>query len=363
MSNLKITQQDIADALNISRTTVSKVFNGKPVPEKVRDTVLKKALEMGYLDTQSGMPEMETEQNTTVQKCFQGFLLLICFQQATPPQASAPESNMSGGWQKLIKGMEAACGEYGYHLIVSILSDTDGNIGMLLEHYTMGNVDGIILTGDYEKINAFLQVNKRNLPVVLADVCDVKTFDCSNLDVVAFDILGSMRRLVRHLAARGCKRLAYVGRPGSKLSMNERRMGFLHGCMENGQESDMSFLDLEASDESIGDQLKKMIEPMEELPGAFVCECDEIAIELLKVLDTLGYRVPDDAYVTGFDCGDEAQALERGVTTTLLSREDLGFTAVEQLVARILKPQSPNLMIRQRVKIALQRTTSDSCLS
>jgi PAS domain S-box-containing protein len=50
MTNLKITQQDIADALSISRTTVSKVFRQKPVSAKVKETILSKACELGYID-------------------------------------------------------------------------------------------------------------------------------------------------------------------------------------------------------------------------------------------------------------------------------------------------------------------------
>lgn len=49
MANPKITQQEIADALNISRTTVSKVFREIPVSPKIKETVLKKAIELGYI--------------------------------------------------------------------------------------------------------------------------------------------------------------------------------------------------------------------------------------------------------------------------------------------------------------------------
>ena len=50
MRHLKITQQEIADALKISRTTVSKVFRDKPVSPKIKETVLKKAVELGYIE-------------------------------------------------------------------------------------------------------------------------------------------------------------------------------------------------------------------------------------------------------------------------------------------------------------------------
>src|SRR5690554_5309243 len=40
--------QKIADELGLSRNTVSKVINNKPVPKNTRDRVIKKAIELGY---------------------------------------------------------------------------------------------------------------------------------------------------------------------------------------------------------------------------------------------------------------------------------------------------------------------------
>ena len=40
--------QKIADELGLSRNTVSKVINNKPVPENTKDRVIQKAIELGY---------------------------------------------------------------------------------------------------------------------------------------------------------------------------------------------------------------------------------------------------------------------------------------------------------------------------
>ncbi len=61
MANLKVTQQEIAEALKISRTTVSKVFRNIPVSPKVRDTILNKALELGYIDSLDSYSDSEPE--------------------------------------------------------------------------------------------------------------------------------------------------------------------------------------------------------------------------------------------------------------------------------------------------------------
>ncbi|MDE7095451.1 MAG: LacI family DNA-binding transcriptional regulator, partial [Anaeroplasmataceae bacterium] len=43
-----ITIKSIAEALNLSRNTVSKALNGQYVPEKTRELVLSKAQELNY---------------------------------------------------------------------------------------------------------------------------------------------------------------------------------------------------------------------------------------------------------------------------------------------------------------------------
>ncbi|MDE7295962.1 MAG: LacI family DNA-binding transcriptional regulator, partial [Clostridia bacterium] len=48
MKNGKITIQDIADALKLSRNTVSKALNGQYVPPKTRNLVLIASIELVY---------------------------------------------------------------------------------------------------------------------------------------------------------------------------------------------------------------------------------------------------------------------------------------------------------------------------
>ena len=58
----KITMQDIADALDISRVTVSKVFNNQSgVSDSLRELVLEKARELGYAKVPYQMVEQHKQ--------------------------------------------------------------------------------------------------------------------------------------------------------------------------------------------------------------------------------------------------------------------------------------------------------------
>ena len=57
-----------------------------------------------------------------------------------------------------------------------------------------------------------------------------------------------------------------------------------------------------------------------EMPEAFVCNCDEVAYNLVETLKRNGYRVPQDVAVTGYDdyrystiCSPPADQLSGGL--------------------------------------------------
>ena len=53
----------------------------------------------------------------------------------------------------------------------------------------------------------------------------------------------------------------------------------------------------------------------EDLPTAFVCNCDETAFRLVRTLKERGIRVPEDVSVTGFDDSIYAQLCSPPLTT------------------------------------------------
>ena len=53
MKRERITIQDIADSLGLSRNTVSKALNGQYVPPRTREAVLNAAIDLGYKSYQT----------------------------------------------------------------------------------------------------------------------------------------------------------------------------------------------------------------------------------------------------------------------------------------------------------------------
>ena len=70
-------------------------------------------------------------------------------------------------------------------------------------------------------------------------------------------------------------------------------------------------------------------------PDAFVCENDVIAAGLMKTLGSLGYKVPDDVLIAGFDDVRVARLSSPGITTIHQPCEGIARAAFDRLVARM----------------------------
>jgi LacI family transcriptional regulator len=77
------------------------------------------------------------------------------------------------------------------------------------------------------------------------------------------------------------------------------------------------------------------------LPQAFVCETDEVALELMDTLQDLGVDVPGRVAVTGFDGIVAGRLSSPQLTTVRQPMADMGAEVVNILIDRIERPGEP----------------------
>lgn len=84
--------------------------------------------------------------------------------------------------------------------------------------------------------------------------------------------------------------------------------------------------------------IKKMLDEGQELPEAFVCANDHMALGISAALHDRGYRVPEDVIVTGFDKISEASSSFPLLATVSRGWESLGDKAYKELKNQIENP-------------------------
>ncbi|WP_305953036.1 substrate-binding domain-containing protein [Paenibacillus kribbensis] len=83
-----------------------------------------------------------------------------------------------------------------------------------------------------------------------------------------------------------------------------------------------------SSQESLKKQLTEYLNDGRQLPTAWFCECDYIAISAIKTLSEMGIKVPEECSVIGFDNINESLIITPELTTIRVEKERMAELAV-----------------------------------
>ncbi len=142
------------------------------------------------------------------------------------------------------------------------------------------------------------RVKESGIPSVIFECKDYEEF-CD----VSINNYSVMKKMVEHLIhVHGARTFNYVSGPEANPEAKERYRAFRDALAENGIEFDMNrfYQGYFRSYDGI-----KAVEAFEKsgmsLPDAFVCANDSMALTVMTRLQNLGYVIPDDVMITGFD--------------------------------------------------------------
>jgi DNA-binding LacI/PurR family transcriptional regulator len=93
-------------------------------------------------------------------------------------------------------------------------------------------------------------------------------------------------------------------------------------------------------------------------PTALFCNVDFYAAHIISALLTMGYRVPEDISVVGFDDLDIAQMIHPQLTTVQINRRIMSQLAIERLVARIEGDRNAPLTIHVGSRLIVRESTA-----
>lgn len=73
-------------------------------------------------------------------------------------------------------------------------------------------------------------------------------------------------------------------------------------------------------------------------PDGFICESDKLAAEVMALLDKLGYAVPKDVQLAGFDDRENSRQFTPTLTTIAQPGAELAAAAFGLLMERMRNP-------------------------
>lgn len=337
MSQSKVTQQHIADALNLSRNTVSKALKGDPsMREDTKRRIMQKAVELGY----TKFHQLEATEST--------------IRSANRIVSLLTHSDYMGNhyWSTFIKGLNKTLKEAGYSLAMTIVDMEEEREQKLPSLFTQQKPAGVIMIGPFLR-EYYELIEHSGIASLFIDTHADFNFGMLGSDVMLVDNAYSVYALTQDLIVRGHKEIGFVGDIGSCLSYRERWEGFNRALNEAGITLNESWCIINSMKRHYfnEEELTAAYSQMKQKPSAFVCVNDNIAVDFMQIVKGSGTRVPEDVSITGFDNIAESMLVHPSITTVHVPKEELGMRAGEQIVWRIDHPHRPKELIRIGVNL------------
>ena len=308
---------DIAKVIGVSTVTVSKALsNQKGVSEELRARIKKQAEEMGY-KTNSAIYQERVKTD-------------ISYDIGVVISSRFLDKYNSFYWE-LYQEVAKAAVQKGCFTMLEVLEAEDERNCVMPKLLQEKRADGLIILGLLEEEYLLRLHEYASLPFIYLDFYD-KNGTC---DAVISNSYFGMYKMTNYLFGMGHKDIAFVGNLLYTGSITDRYFGYARSLLEHGVDIRKEWI-LEDRDSETGRTDGGFeIKLPEEMPTAFVCNCDVAAALLINKLEEKGYRVPEDISVVGFDDYIFPGICSKGITTYRVDMEEMAGKAIESLTGKI----------------------------
>ena len=179
-------------------------------------------------------------------------------------------------------------------------------------------------------------LDRAGIPIVLLDRDLVSYPARSRYDLVGIDNRRVGYTITNHLLRCGCRRVVFLGRPGSAPTVDARITGYREALAAASADLKPGVCRI---DPESRDQVKAALTKYK--PDGVVCANDFTSAHLLKTLSDLGVQVPSKMRLAGIDDVKYASLLAVPLTTIHQPCGDMGAIAVNTMLERLRNPNLP----------------------
>lgn len=270
---MRVSQQQIAQALNLSIITVSRALRNHPnLTDETRERILQKARELGYAKAHR-RPKAGSPAPKRV-----GVIFYDSSTSAEPTFASRVRNSIVFMLQKECKRLNAE---------TLIENSFDNEIPMLVKNRA---IDAAFIFGRYTEQTV---AQLRDIPTLA-----VSSFiKCPGLSRIVADNIGGAREITEHLISLGHRRIAFLGMKEARTRIfRDRANGYLIAMNEHG----LSPAIHEDYDEWRSPHFQPPLDKLADYT-AIVCASDSLAYYMQSHMERAGRRLPQDCSIIAFD--------------------------------------------------------------
>lgn len=307
-----VTIKDIAKALNLSTSTVSRALRGSyEISDDTKKLVLDYAKKVNYTPNPVALSLRENRSKSI------GVIV--------PEIANNFFSNA-------INGIDAIAHERGYHVMIFQSYESAEREASNVRHAVARKLDGLImsLSGETKSFELMEELQKNKFPLVFFDRVP-NSFDCHKVEADNFD---GAYKATAHLITSGRKRIAHVTSPPILSVTKERLAGYKAALLDHGlpyDENLVKYFDFDYT--YCKERIAQLIQ--NEKPDAIFTASDRLALNAYSAMAALNMRIPEDIAFIGFTNLKVAHLLNPALTTVSQPAFELGKNAAEILLNQI----------------------------
>lgn len=348
----KVTLQDIANEMGLSRNTVSKAINGTGIiADSTRDAIIRKAQEMGYklFSIPSAAKDNDTELSSSKE------LVLLT-------GSALGGSHFS---TRMLDEMQLEASRMGYGFTMYRVLPQERESCRLPANFDIKRAAGIFCLEMFD-IPYSQMLCSLEVPVVFIDTA--VAFDQKPLeaDVLLMENRNCIYRFIHQMKERGKNEIAFVGEAMHCMSFYERYDAYMSAmrlfnlpvksewCL-TGSSSGMKY---PSHDEYVS-YLTEEMGKWKNIPSVIICANDFVAMDVIQVLKKMGITSPKDLYLCGFDDAPESKIITPALTTIHIHARAMGKSAINMLFSRLKNPDLPYRTAYVESSLVYRESTGD----
>lgn len=307
----KVVMQDIADYLNISKNSVSQALSGKDgVSEETRRRIIQTAEEMGYQYTRKSSIRQKQEVKT---------IGLI---------ASEFAFSMKNFFGEIYLAIEREAKKQGMELLIQSITPDMRESLALPSFIRDKSVDGILILS-HISTSYIQEVLAQNIATVMID----HHHPLLDVDAVLTNNRFGAYIATKHLLDHKHRDIGVIGNINASPSYIERWEGYLLALRDHGIKPNEKHMLIEIPEEE--QTISEALQAVEKQPSVWFGLNDGFAFHTCNALKHLGYKIPDDISICGFDNTHYSQMAVPKITTMDIDLSLFARKGLQQLIWRI----------------------------
>lgn len=254
---------------------------------------------------------------------------------------------------KLIRAIQGSVEQAGFICLVSENAEDPKRTRKLVDLYLERQVEGLILCTATENDTITNYLDSINEKYVLA----TRKANNSNAPYVGFDNEKGMFQAMEYLIGLGHRRIAHITGYIDTIAAQERLNGYKSGLERHGIPVNDDYIVYgNWTADNINDYIARLMS-LPNPPTAIITSNDAVAIPALNVIYELGYRVPEDISLIGFNNIRESANTIPPLTTIESPTEKLGKEIAELLLEVMRSPDPIHKSVAIDTKLIVRGST------